>query len=81
LYTMNIMAIAQIQPLDPIKFKGNQTMNDVISTDSIIEQILMLTVSLYALSTELRFWDENIKKEAPESSLPVELINDYKQNS
>jgi len=81
LYTMNIMAIAQLQPIEPSKFNFDRSIDQALEIDSIIEQILLMTVSLYALSTELRFWDEANKKGKPEEVLCDELINEYRGSS
>ncbi len=81
LYTMNIMAIAQLHPIEPSKFNLDRSIDQALEIDSIIEQILLMTVSLYALSTELRFWDEANKKGKPEEVLCDELINEYRGSS
>lgn len=42
LYTVNIMGIAQLQPLDPFQFKDEPHIIDSIQADNIIEQVILL---------------------------------------
>jgi len=60
LFTSNLMTFTQLQILNPEDWKGSagKGLEGMIESDNIIEQIMQLIISLYCISTELRFWDE-----------------------